>query len=143
MDRNREPAASLDERIQAGILAVSNAALDVWDGIEADIAGAVMVSVLDILAVELSAFRDLEAMEAECPACGEFIDYCQGHGELVARVNRMEAASALSMPGNADGMTAARVLLDGILMDTGNYEGYRVDMETGKRTYRTNERTVS
>ena len=24
----------------------------------------------------------MEAMEAECVACGEFIDYCQGHGEL-------------------------------------------------------------
>ena len=65
MDRNREPAASLDERIQAGILAVSNAALDVWDGIDADIAGVVLVSVLDILADELLAFRDLEAIEEE------------------------------------------------------------------------------
>ena len=64
-------------------------------------------------------------------------------GELVARVNRMEAASAESMAGNPGRMTAARVLLDGILMDTGNYEGYRLDMDTDKRTYHTNERTVS
>jgi hypothetical protein len=24
----------------------------------------------------------LDMVESRCPACGDFIDYCQGHGEI-------------------------------------------------------------